>query len=162
MQLAGKLRATRQPPLATTPKRVVMPRIEFYVLSTAVPGDRLRAACQLTMKAWRAGLPVFVRGSDAQQCSELDELLWRFKAESFVPHSLQQDDTQAPVVIGLDQEPLMTQGVLINLSQTLSPQVEHFSRVIEIVNQEPSLLSACRDNFRSYRQRGYDPKRVEL
>ncbi|MDO9616969.1 MAG: DNA polymerase III subunit chi [Pseudomonas sp.] len=139
-----------------------MPRIEFYVLSTAVPAERLRAACQLAMKAWRAGLPVFLRGSDAQQCSEVDELLWRFKAESFVPHSLYQEDAQAPVVIGLDEEPSSTQGVLINLGSTLSPQVERFSRVIEIVNQEPDLLTACRENFRSYRQRGYDPKRVEL
>lgn len=139
-----------------------MPRIEFYVLSTAVPAERLRAACQLAMKAWRAGMPVFLRGSDAQQCSEVDELLWRFKAESFVPHSLYQDDAQAPVVIGLDEEPGSAQGVLINLGSTLSPQVERFSRVIEIVNQEPDLLTACRENFRSYRQRGYDPKRVEL
>jgi len=139
-----------------------MPRIEFYVLSTAAPAERLRAACQLAMKAWRAGLPVFLRGSDAQQCTEVDELLWRFKAESFVPHSLYQDDAQAPVVIGLDEEPNSAQGVLINLGSTLSPQVERFSRVIEIVNQEPDLLTACRENFRSYRQRGYDPKRVEL
>lgn len=139
-----------------------MPRIEFYVLSTAVPAERLRAACQLAMKAWRAGMPVFLRGSDAQQCSEVDELLWRFKAESFVPHSLYQDDAQAPVVIGLDEAPGSAQGVLINLGSTLSPQVERFSRVIEIVNQEPDLLTACRENFRSYRQRGYDPKRVEL
>ncbi|WP_339410446.1 DNA polymerase III subunit chi [Pseudomonas sp. EA_35y_Pfl2_R5] len=139
-----------------------MPRIEFYVLSTAVPAERLRAACQLAMKAWRAGLPVFLRGSDAQQCTEVDELLWRFKAESFVPHSLYQEDAKAPVVIGLDEEPRSAQGVLINLGSTLSPQVERFSRVIEIVNQEPDLLTACRENFRSYRQRGYDPKRVEL
>ncbi|MDZ4304086.1 MAG: DNA polymerase III subunit chi [Pseudomonas sp.] len=139
-----------------------MPRIEFYVLSTAMPGDRLRAACPLAMKAWRAGMPVFLRGSDAQQCNEVDELLWRFKAESFVPHSLHEEDADAPVVIGLDEEPSSAQGVLINLGSTLSPQVEHFSRVIEIVNQEPDLLTACRENFRSYRQRGYDPKRVEL
>ncbi|WP_422911445.1 DNA polymerase III subunit chi [Pseudomonas sp. MAC6] len=139
-----------------------MPRIEFYVLSSAIPADRLRAACQLAMKAWRAGLPVFLRGSNAAQCSEVDELLWRFKAESFVPHSLYEEDAQAPVVIGLDEEPARAQGVLINLGSTLSPQVEHFSRVIEIVNQELDLLTACRENFRSYRQRGYDPKRVEL
>ncbi|WP_296219431.1 DNA polymerase III subunit chi [Pseudomonas sp. UBA2684] len=139
-----------------------MPRIEFYVLSSAVPADRLRAACQLAAKAWRAGLPVFLRGSDAAQCVQLDDRLWRFKAESFVPHNLYQDDAQAPVVIGLDDEPASAQGVLINLSSTLSPHIEHFSRVIEIVNQEPDLLTACRENFRSYRQRGYDPKRVEL
>jgi DNA polymerase-3 subunit chi len=139
-----------------------MPRIEFYVLSSTTPAERLRVACQLAMKAWRAGMPVFLRGSDGAQCAELDDLLWRFKAESFVPHSLYQDDAQAPVVIGLDEQPSSPQGVLINLGSTLSPQVDCFSRVIEIVNQEPDLLTACRENFRSYRQRGYDPKRVEL
>ncbi|KFX69795.1 DNA polymerase III subunit chi [Pseudomonas taeanensis MS-3] len=139
-----------------------MPRIEFYVLSSATPTDRLRAACQLAMKAWRRGLPVFLRGSDTEQCRALDELLWRFKTESFIPHNLHQDDPQAPVVIGLDDEPSTQQGVLINLNTTISPFVERFSRVIEIVNQQPELLTACRENFRSYRQRGYDPQRVEL
>jgi len=139
-----------------------MPRIEFYVLSSATPAERLRAACQLAGKAWRAGLPVFLRGADPGQCDELDALLWRYKADSFVPHSLHQDDPQAPVVIGLDDEPLARQGVLINLNSTISAHVERFSRVIEIVNQEPDLLTACRENFRSYRQRGYDPQRVEL
>lgn len=137
-------------------------RVEFYVLSTATPADRLRAACQLAMKAWRAGLPVFVRGSDEEQCRAVDELMWRFKAETFVPHSLHQDDPHAPVAIGLDEEPATAQGVLINLGSSLSPHVERFGRVIEIVNQEPDLLTACRENFRTYRQRGYDPKRVEL
>lgn len=137
-------------------------RVEFYVLSTATPADRLRAACQLAMKAWRAGLPVFVRGSDEEQCRAVDELMWRFKAETFIPHSLHQDDPHAPVAIGLDEEPATAQGVLINLGSSLSPHVERFGRVIEIVNQEPDLLTACRENFRTYRQRGYDPKRVEL
>ncbi|NQD92710.1 DNA polymerase III subunit chi [Pseudomonas sp. CrR25] len=139
-----------------------MVRIEFYVLSSASPAERLRAACQLAGKAWRAGLPVFLRGADQRQCDELDTLLWRYKADSFVPHSLHQDDPLAPVAIGLDDEPAARQGVLINLNPAISPFVEHFSRVIEIVNQEPELLTACRENFRSYRQRGYDPKRVEL
>ena len=66
------------------------------------------------------------------------------------------------MVIGLDEQPEAQQAVLINLSSTLSPHIDRFSRVIEIVNQEPDLLTACRENFRSYRQRGYDPKRVEL
>jgi DNA polymerase-3 subunit chi len=139
-----------------------MLRIEFYVLSSSNPAERLRAACQLAGKAWRAGLPVFLRGADQGQCDELDALLWRYKTESFVPHNLHQDDPQAPVVIGLDDEPSARQGVLINLNPLISPFVERFSRVIEIVNQDPALLTACRENFRSYRQRGYDPKRVEL
>jgi DNA polymerase-3 subunit chi len=137
-------------------------RIEFYVLSSANPADRLRAACQLAAKGWRHGLPVFLRCSDAAQRDELDQLLWRFRAESFIPHSLVNDDANAPVVLALDEAPAFQQGLLINLASSISPHVERFSRVIEIVNQEPDLLAACRENFRAYRQRGYDPKRVEL
>ncbi|MDH4869551.1 DNA polymerase III subunit chi [Pseudomonas sp. BN515] len=137
-------------------------RIEFYVLSSANPADRLRAACQLAAKGWRHGLPVLLRCTDAAQRDELNELLWRFRAESFIPHSLIDDDANAPVVLALDEAPATQQGLLINLASTISPHVDRFSRVIEIVNQEPALLAACRENFRSYRQRGYDPKRVEL
>lgn len=137
-------------------------RIEFYVLSSATPEGRLRAACQLALKAWRAGLPVFLRATDQAQCEELDELLWRFKGDSFVPHDLHQHNPQAPVVLGLDDVPAASQGLLINLHPALSPHLEQFGRVIEIVNQEPQLLALCRENFRLYRQKGYDPQRVEL
>ncbi len=137
-------------------------RVEFYVLSSATPEGRLRAACQLAAKAWKAGLPVFLRGADQAQCEELDRLLWSFRPESFIPHGLHEEDTQAPVVIGLDQEPAQAGGVLLNLHPQLSPHLARFNRVIEIVNQEPALLAQCRENFRQYRQLGHNPQRVEL
>ena len=137
-------------------------RVEFYVLSSASTEGRLRAACQLAAKAWKAGLPVFLRGADQAQCEALDRLLWRFRAESFVPHDLYDEDASAPVVIGLDQQPAQAGGVLLNLHPQLSPHLAQFSRVIEIVNQEPQLLAQCRDSFRQYRQLGHDPQRVEL
>ena len=139
-----------------------MTRIEFYVLPDSQPVGRARAACQLASKGWQHGLPVFIRCQDDQQCNELDELLWTFRAERFIPHELHGVDPLAPVVIGTEQPPASVQGLLINLSPTLSPHTDQFSRVIEIVNQQPELLTVCRDNFRLYRQRGYDPKRVEL
>ncbi|MFL9812092.1 DNA polymerase III subunit chi [Stutzerimonas sp. VN223-3] len=139
-----------------------MTRIEFYVLPDSEPAGRARAACQLASKGWQHGMAVFIRCQDANQCAELDELLWSFRAERFVPHDLHEDDPHAPVVIGMEQPPTAAQGLLINLSPTLSLHTDQFSRVIEIVNQQPEMLTVCRDNFRLYRQRGYDPKRVEL
>ncbi|MFI8739235.1 DNA polymerase III subunit chi [Stutzerimonas zhaodongensis] len=139
-----------------------MTRIEFYVLPDSQPVGRAKAACQLASKGWQHGLSVFIRCQDNQQCSELDELLWTFRAERFIPHEFHDDDPHAPVVIGTEQPPAAEQGLLINLSPTLSPYTDQFSRVIEIVNQQAELLTVCRENFRLYRQRGYDPKRVEL
>lgn len=139
-----------------------MTRIEFYVLADREPASRARAACQLASKGWQHGMPVFIRCENARQCEELDTLLWHFRAERFIPHELHEHDPLAPVVIGTDETPAAQQGLLVNLSPNLSPHVDRFSRVIEIVNQQPELLTVCRDNFRLYRQRGYDPKRVEL
>src|SRR5690606_14479248 len=139
-----------------------MTRIEIYVLPDSSAAGRARAACQLASKGWQHGLAVFIRCQDAAQCAELDALLWRFRAERFIPHDLYEHDPQAPVVIGQEQPPATGQGLLINLAQSLSPHTDDFSRVIEIVNQQPELLNACRETFRLYRQRGYDPKRVEL
>ena len=139
-----------------------MTRIEFYVLPDQDPLGRLRAACQLAAKGWQHGMPVFIRCSDAAQCEQLDELLWSFRAERFIPHGQLPDDPQAPVVIGLEQAPPLDGGLLINLATSLSAHLGQFSRVIEIVNQEPQLLTVCRDNFRRYRRQGYDPQRVEL
>ncbi|HBB22877.1 MAG TPA: DNA polymerase III subunit chi, partial [Pseudomonas sp.] len=113
-------------------------------------------------KGWQHGLQVFVRCSDEDQSARLDELLWSFRAERFIPHEQYAEEVQAPVVIGLEQEPPTAQGLLINLAPTLSAHIDRFSRVIEIVNQEPQLLTACRENFRLYRRQGYDPQRVEL
>jgi DNA polymerase-3 subunit chi len=139
-----------------------MARIEFYVRPDSQPAGRLKLACQLAAKAWRAGLPVFVRCADAEQCVELDELLWRFKGETFIPHNLHDEQANAPVVIGIDQHPAVSQGVLINLHPQISQGCEQFSRIIEIVNQQPEQLALARDNFRLYRQRGFAPQRVEL
>ncbi|WP_407291711.1 DNA polymerase III subunit chi [Stutzerimonas zhaodongensis] len=139
-----------------------MTRIEFYVLPDSDEVGRARAACQLASKGWQHGLSVFIRCQDSQQCSDLDDLLWSFRAERFIPHELYGTDSLAPVVIGTEQPPAAKHGLLINLSPTLSPHIDQFSRVIEIVNQQPELLTVCRDNFRHYRQHGYDPKRVEL
>lgn len=119
-------------------------------------------ACQLAAKAWRAGLPVFLRGADEAQCAELDELLWCFKGETFIAHNLYSDNPSAPVVIGTEQAPLTPQGLLINLHPTIAEGCEQFSRIIEIVNQQPEQLELARENFRLYRQRGYAPQRVEL
>ena len=139
-----------------------MTRIEFYVLPGDQPDERLKTACKLTLKAWRQGLPVFLRCTDAQQCQALDELLWQFRADTFIPHNLHSEDPLASVVIGLNQAPAEENGLLVNLAGDISAHLPQFQRIIEIIDQQPEMLAAGRDNFRSYRQRGYDPRRVEL
>lgn len=137
-------------------------KVEFYVVPTTQPVDRLNAACRLAYKAWRAGFMTFIRCADLEQQSELDDLLWTFRKHSFIPHDIHTEQAKAPVILGVDQPPPFTGGVLINLHQQLSSHIDAFSRVIEIVNQDPELLKISRKNFIRYREQGYQPARVEL
>ena len=139
-----------------------MTRIEFYVLPGDQPNARLETACKLALKGWRHGLPVFLRCADTQQCQELDELLWTFRADTFLPHNLHSDEPLAPMVIGMNESPAQANGLLINLAGDISPHLPQFQRIIEIIDQQPELLAGGRESFRSYRQRGFDPRRVEL
>jgi len=137
-------------------------RIEFYRLGNSQPEARLRAACQLARKGWQAGLPVFIRCQNAGEMQAVDELLWRFKPDAFVPHELAEDNPSAPVVIGENELPAQSGGLLINLNLAVSSHIQQFSRIIELVSQEPELLKASRDNFRYYRQQGYQPKALDI
>lgn len=137
-------------------------KVEFYVLPSTQPADRLTAACRLAHKAWRAGFMTFIRCTDTAQQSELDELLWTFRRHTFVPHEPYTESAQAPVILGINQRPAFDSGILINLHSEISSHLDCFSRVIEIVNQEPELLNISRQNFIRYREQGYQPARVEL
>jgi len=137
-------------------------RIEFYRLGSTQVDARLRAACQLARKGWQAGLPVFIRCQDSEEMQTVDGLLWRFKPEAFVPHELAEDNLSAPVVIGENEPPAQSGGLLINLNRSVSPHIQYFSRIIELVSQDPERLQASRDNFRYYRQQGYQPKALDI
>jgi len=137
-------------------------RIEFYRLSRVAPDARLRAACQLARKGWHANLPVFIRCQDADEIQALDELLWRFNPQAFVPHELAENDANAPVVLGKDEPPAQKGGLLINLNRAVSPHIQQFSRIIELVSQDSEQRQASRTNFRYYREQGYQPKALDI
>ena len=137
-------------------------KVEFYVLPSIQSADRLDAACRLAHKAWRAGFITFIRCSDTAPQTELDALLWTFRPHSFIPHALHTKTYQAPVILGIDEHPQVSAGVLINLHNQISSHLDCFQRVIEIVNQEPEQLKRSRQNFVLYRKQGYQPARVEL
>lgn len=132
-----------------------MPQVDFYILPTPLPSARLDFACKLGEKAWRLGHRVYIHCADAAQREELDALLWRFKGESFVPHSLAEDDPKAPVTLGIAADAPGQDDLLINLSTTVPGFAGQFARVAEVVVEDPAIRQAARESFRFYREQGY-------
>ena len=130
-------------------------KVDFYILPSAEPSARLDFACKLTEKAWRLGHRVYLHCSDAAQRQDLDERLWRFKGESFVPHSNTEDQPDGVIVMGLTDAPASHQDLLINLDLKVPEFFKRFARVAEVVVEDPAVRLAARESFRFYREHGY-------
>ncbi|MGG7055020.1 DNA polymerase III subunit chi [Nitrosomonas sp. ANs5] len=132
-----------------------MTQIDFYTGAT----DRLLIACRLCAKAMQQGLRTLVLVSDASLADRFDKLLWTFSPTSFVPHCRADDQLagMTPVILG-DHRALGSEGngftVLVNLDEAVPSAFEHFSRIVEIVD-EASDKQIARKRYRSYQEQGH-------
>jgi len=132
-------------------------RADFYQLKSSDPASRYPLLCRLLEKCLEAGQQVYIICRDEAEALHLNQYIWAFKPDSFIPHiCAHNDDAQAAVVLGHTSTPASTQPdhreICINLSQELAP--ENFDRIIELVVQETDLLQTAREHYGKYNQLG--------
>jgi len=136
-----------------------MTRVDFYILESAAPDAGALVACRLAEKAYGLGHRVYIHADDGASARELDELLWTYRAGSFVPHGLydpQAEPAPAPVLIGAEEGPEGHADVLINLAGEVPMFFSRFERVAEVISGDAEARQRGRERFRFYRERGYD------
>jgi DNA polymerase-3 subunit chi len=132
-------------------------RVDFYLLSDDQPDALGLIACRLLEKAYLKGHKVFVHCSHQQDAERLDELLWTFKDDSFIPHNLQGEGPEPPpaIQIGYDKEPRGFNDILVNLSTEIPTFHTKFKRIIELVASNEEQKEASRVRYKEYRAKGY-------
>ena len=142
-----------------------MPSVDFYVLEGSDARERLRFACQVINKAFEAEQRVLVCLDSAAELTALDDLLWTFAQDSFVPHeplTPASDWEETPVLLATSQSPPSPPDVLVNLAQVLPAAADSAARVIEIIDTDDTRRQAGRVRFRQYRERGIEPQTHKL
>jgi DNA polymerase-3 subunit chi len=134
-----------------------MTRIDFYILQDTGNAAAPLFTCRLAEKAFHQGHEVYINTESAAQLQQLDDLLWTFRAGSFVPHGAcnDSDACQPPVLLGHDTEPRDSHDVLVNLSGKVPPFFGRFNRVAELVSGDEVQRSRGRERYRFYMDRGY-------
>ncbi len=135
-----------------------MTRISFYILKGEQEYDRRVFACRLIEKAYTQGHHIYVHTNNVREAEQLDELLWTYRADSFVPHQMSHEPGQedCPVLIGHDSTPPRLMNLLINLSPEHPPFFSQFERVAEFINDDSDTKKQGRERYRFYQQRGYE------
>lgn len=140
-----------------------MPRADFYLIDKPRFREQpLLLVCELAKKAFAAQQPTLILCRDFEQAEAVDELLWAFDEDAFIPHQLAGDDDDADTAVlivppGIDtaERPL-----LINLRETCPEQ--HFERVLEVVAADPAERDGSRTRWREYARLGFEVKKFDM
>jgi DNA polymerase-3 subunit chi len=138
---------------------VSTPKISFYPLDKGNLDDALLYACRLTEKAVQLGHKVHLLVRSQDQALKLDELLWQFRPDSFVPHQtlpLQDGACQpdCPVTLGTQDHLPETRDILVNLGAEVWDHFQQFEDIREIVAAEDSERNLGRQRYRYYQDKG--------
>lgn len=131
-----------------------MTRIDFH---SNVP-NKLAYACRLVRKAHAAQCKIVVLTSQRNELTQLDQLLWSFSEQDFLPHVHATDPLapQTPIILTDDEQvALPHHHVLINLSGQQPQHFARFERMFEIISSDDTDKAAGRDRYRFYKERGY-------
>jgi DNA polymerase-3 subunit chi len=140
-------------------------RVDFYLLKAPEVDQRLLAACRIVEKAWRKELRVLIRTTDDDEATRIDDWLWSFRDDAFVPHerwdAASSDNPGftiapvmiAPVIIASDPCDQIGCEVLVNLANTVPPFDALPERIVEVVGADADSKRLGREHYRHYRDR---------
>ncbi|OSM02587.1 putative DNA polymerase III subunit chi [Magnetofaba australis IT-1] len=115
------------------------------------------ALLQLIGKALQQGLPVGVAAGDPQHAQWLDDFLWKFEPDSFLPHGVAggEFDADQPVLIGVGPADANGAELLMVMSGQVVDPPEQFAQIFDFADgRDPQSLAASRERYRFYRERG--------
>jgi DNA polymerase-3 subunit chi len=141
-----------------------MARADFYLIAKdRFKAEPLRLVCELARKAYDANLWTLVLARDAAQAEELDDLLWSFDDDAYIPHQVagtDDEDELAPVLIAAPDTDAPLRPLVINLRDDA---VEgSFERVLEVVPADESSRGPLRERWTQYKARGLEVNKHDM
>ena len=140
-------------------------RADFYLI--AKPRFReqpLLLVCELAKKAIEAGKPTLVLARDAAQAEMLDDLMWSFDPDAYVPHQIagadMEEDEEADVLIAAPDHDAAMRALVINLRD--APVEGAFERVLEVVPADESARGPLRIRWTQYKARGFEVNKHDM
>jgi DNA polymerase-3 subunit chi len=127
-----------------------VPRVDFFFLKS-------HFACRLTEKAFKKGHSVYLFTPSTEETELLNDLLWSFREDSFVPHQIFGQSSavsQLTIEIGHREDIAPNFDLLINLTNKIPTFFNQFHRVSEVVVQQEAVLDATRNSYKQYKEQG--------
>ncbi len=137
-----------------------MTKINFYASRYHTLRGRIFLACRLVEKAREHNMQVHIHTDGYNTTRQMDEMLWIWKDTSFIPHISDinrgfSNHPQEPVTISSQYQTMNRCDYLINLSNQRPEFFSRYLKMAEIIDQTETILTAGRERYSFYKNRGY-------
>lgn len=144
-------------------------QVMFYVLPDSTPqqtdekNNKLPTlytvnyqACLQASYFYSQNQRVFIYTKDQAHSEEIDELLWSFQPDSFVPHNLVGEGPKQGAAVEISYQPIQgRRPILINLTDTVPEFAHKFNYIVDFVPNDENLKQLARERFKLCRQKSF-------
>lgn len=132
-------------------------QVFFHYFEKTSGRDLLVYICRLVEKGYKQGSkPIYIHFDSENEAKEFDSLLWTFRQESFIPHTIlgHPEQEKTPVIIGWDTNQIETAEALINVSQEIPRVSKRTLKIHEIVGNDEDKKNKAREKWKAYKANG--------
>ena len=141
-----------------------MPRADFYLIDKPRFREQpLLLVCELAKRGYAANLSILVLARDAAQAEAIDDLMWSFDPDEYLPHQIagmDEGDDDTPILIATPDMDIPARPMLINLRDG-APNGS-FDRVLEVVPADPSARGPLRERWKHYQALGFEVNKHDM
>ena len=141
-----------------------MPRADFYLIDKPRFREQpLLLVCELAKRGYAANLSILVLARDTAQAEAIDDLMWSFDPDEYLPHQiaeLDEGDDDTPILIATPEMDLPARALLINLRD--AAPTGSFERVLEVVPADPSARGPLRERWKHYQALGFEVNKHDM
>lgn len=141
-----------------------MPRADFYLIDKPrFRADPLLLVCELAKKAFAGEQPTLILVRSREQAEALDEKLWEFDENAFIPHQIVgdgEDDAITAVLIVPPDVTTADRSLVINLRDECAPGL--FERVLEVVPADEAERLGSRERWKTYKAAGFEVAKHDM
>lgn len=124
--------------------------LERQSLEQVLPG--------LLSKALDTGRRVFIKTRDEKEAERLNEYLWTFQPDIFLPHGTKKDgfENRQPVFLGSSNDNPNSADVLILTQGASAENLGDFKLCCDMLDgRDPAQISEARTRWKAYKDSGY-------
>ena len=100
---------------------------------------------------------LLIKVPNAEAAAYIDQLLWRYAEESFIPHAVVNGPSKERIVITTKNENLNQAQVLLNLCAEAASNAVHFKKIYELMDKtDRSKESASFSRIHAYKSMNID------